>query len=92
MKNEDYRDRAIRLIRKTDNPVAPLLLHSFENGVEKMAQMIAPLCSEEQSNLYRERLLKDFSDEELERMSGDPNFILALLAMVKQSTIDFIKP
>jgi hypothetical protein len=90
MNAKEYKDFVIKLCEKTNNPLAPIILHKFENDVEKMASLVlVPLCKEDKTNTLSERLLKDFSNEELKTVSSDPNFLLALLAIVKESTIMF---
>ena len=88
---KDYKEKTINLIKKTNSSVAPLALHSFESGVERFAKVIAPMCDQSSTHIFQNRLLKDFSDEELNTISKSPEFILAILSMAKQSTIDFIE-
>ena len=49
------------------------------------------MCDESSTHIFQNRLLKDFSDEELNTISKSPEFILAILSMAKQSIIDFIE-
>lgn len=83
----------IRVIKKTQNPVAHLAIHNLANGIEQVAKVIAHTCDKEKVTSIQDRLLKDFTDAELDeqKLAYTPEYLLALLALTKGALINYIK-
>lgn len=85
-------DKKLAVIERTKNILASEQLDKLSEGLYVGKNLFLQLTTEEQTNIMAERLVKDFSTEELEnrRLSADPAFILALLAILMISLQDFI--
>lgn len=87
---ERYKAMTIELIRKTNNPVTPIALQGLMDGIESTAKCIAPNCKRENVDALSARLLKDFSDDELNNQVGkSPEFLLVLLAHTKETALRY---
>lgn len=83
-------DLMIGLIKRTGNPVAPLIMNELANAIEHARGLFPNRdMSEERVKGYQERLLKDFPEEELSQIAATPEFITAMMVMVKTSLIGF---
>lgn len=90
IQRQRYKDLVINQIKKTDCPVAPIAFQNLFNGIDQVGKIIAHLCDKEKALLMQDRLMKDFSNEELDGIIGEsPELLLSLLAMVKESSIRF---
>ncbi len=76
------------LMERTDNPVAPIIMQNLATAINSAGVLFD--CTNEAVMACQERLLKDFPDNpELNQLSSSPEFITALLIMLKTSIIRF---
>lgn len=84
----------IEIIKRTGNPVAPLIMNELYNKAESFSNVLILEAKNngrtgEQLQDVSVRLLQDFTDPELENLCGKPEFILSLLVMLKSSLIRY---
>lgn len=88
----DIRKLMTSAIERTENPVAPIIMQEAYSAVNKLAKLMTPIAeSQAEVEIYSERLLREFSDAELNKIGGDPAFVIALCALLTQSLIEFAK-
>ena len=76
-------------IEKTGNPLAPVLLQEAFGRVEQIGTMLAPICDQQKVEVYSQRLMGSWTDEELNAITAEPEFIMALAGMLSESLIRF---
>src|SRR6266404_3282174 len=64
--------------------------HNFQNGVEQSVKVLVPTSDQSKVSNLINRLLKDFTNEELKEIAKSPEFIIATLTITKQSIIKFV--
>jgi len=75
------------MIEATGNPVAPMIVQDLYNAL-CTTRHIFP-CSKADVVACEERLMKDFTDEEINVLSIQPEFITALAILLKASLVRF---
>ncbi len=85
----DIRDFCIALIKRTKNPIMPINVQTLADGIASVSSVMVGLTTKEQVERFQERLLKEFPDEEINRVNHDPAFIVALLSMLQRSMVNF---
>jgi len=85
-------DKKTAVIRRTKNILAPECLNKLMEGVMLGKDIFAPLTTSAEALAMLDRLLKDFTEEEMDdyRVSADPAIIMALIALLKNAVEDFI--
>jgi hypothetical protein len=82
----------IQLIERFDSPLAPIQVQSTYAAIQSLGPTLAGNANEAETQALAERLMKDFSDEEMERISGSPELVLALMGVLQQSLVDLTRP
>lgn len=85
------KERVVHLIEITQNPMAPIHLQELYIACMRVGQMLTVLTDRATATELQNRLLLDFSNEELNELSSKPEFIIALSACLVASIEGFIR-
>ena len=77
----------VRLIERTNNPFAPVILQETHNNANRLADMLRPEADQAKAEAYLERLLAHFEDDE--EFSSDPAFILCVCGMLMEAIVTY---
>lgn len=79
-------------IERIQNPLAPLIFQDAYSVLDRLAKMLSSHADEETVNGHVDAFLKGFglSDEELNKLSCDPNFAMALCGLLTQSLVGIV--
>lgn len=83
----DIRRAFADIIRKYENPVAPLALQGVYSAIQNLAPILASKASQPETEYLGDRLMSTFNEEELERISGTPEFAIALMGMLSETLV-----
>lgn len=80
------------LIEATNDSLAPVKLQSAHGAVNSVSRMLAkmPGASEEQANEIMNKLASNWTEQEIEVISSEPNFIIALAGMLTVALENFV--
>lgn len=81
----DIKRAWIRLIEKYADPFAPVKLQEAFGSLERLGTMLAPGCDQTKVQGYSDRLMGSWTEKELNSVSRDPEFIMALAGMLSTS-------
>lgn len=81
----------IKLIERTKDATVPLKVEALANAIDNLAPLLATLCNREDVEDFRDRLLTDFTEEELERIGSDPAFLIAILGNARVALERFVR-
>jgi hypothetical protein len=77
-------------IRKTENPLAPMIIQDAYGAVDRLAKMlVAGKLDRSLVEAHKIELLSAFTDDELKAYSKRPEFLLALCAMLITALMDY---
>ncbi len=85
-------EAVLAVMDRTRNPVSSIMLQQLVDGLAIGQRLFVPLSTEDKTAEYVQRLLKDFSDEELDadRVCADPSFIVALHLLLRKAAEKFV--
>lgn len=72
-------------IEATNDPLTPIKIQAAFSAATQLGQLLTPLSSEQAVHRVTKRLLKDFTDAELD--VANPALIIALSALLTEATI-----
>jgi hypothetical protein len=84
------KDRQIALIERTKNPLAPIIMQNVADATEQFGGMLGSVTTQEKVDEVVARLLKDFPNDH-DPIFASPEFCMALSAMLKNSSILFVR-
>lgn len=89
----DIKKAWAKLIEQSENPLMPLILQEAYGKVDKLGQAMAAKASRAKVSEYWEKLTSAWpeEDDELEEISGDPEFIIALAGMLCESLREYVR-
>lgn len=74
-------------IQITGNPLAPVLMQEAYSRTEQLGELLVPCADRDKAAEYLKRLTIDFTDEEFNKIAGEPEFIIALASMLSTSLV-----
>lgn len=80
----------IQLIKKTENPIAPLAFNDAFNGCDRVARILVPFGSNTKVEEITSKLLQSFPDND-DAFARDPNFIISLCSLLSQSLVEYAR-
>jgi len=88
----DIKKAWVHLIEHSGNPLMPFILQEAYGKVDKLGQAMAARASKAKVSEYWEMLTSAWEDDdELEEISGDPEFIIALAGMLCESLRGYVR-
>lgn len=84
------KDIFIGLIEKTNDPTAPVIINKVFENCERLAKMLVPFGNNAEVQKMTDKLLQAFSKTD-DSFAHDPNFIIALCALLVQSIIEYAR-
>jgi hypothetical protein len=88
----DFKRAFVKLIERTEDPMAPIKLQEAHKYVDLAAKMLVNTVDKDEVRTYKDALLSFWPDEgELEAICGKPAFIIAVSAILVQSLIEYAK-
>lgn len=77
------------IITKTGDPLMPLRLLETYNSMIRLTESLIKDCELKKSQEILTKLMSVYTDEEFNKLSVDPNYIHALMVMLKCSLIEY---
>lgn len=81
----DIRKATANAIERTGDPTAPIKLQEAHKYAASVGKMLAPMCNQLEVQSVSQRLLKDFSDAELDK--ANPALVMALCGCLVEALI-----
>jgi hypothetical protein len=78
----DIEQMWVGLIEHTQDPLAPIKVQMTAGALVALGKMLGGISNHGKCTEYTERLLKDFPDEELNRIACEPDWALTLASML----------
>jgi len=87
----DMRRKFAAAIEATQDPLAPIVLNQLYSSTERVGRMFASNdgVNKEEVLQYTARLLKNFPDRKIDKISATPEFIIALCGMLSSALIGY---
>lgn len=85
----NIKEKFIGGIEATGNALAPILLQEAYSRVGAVARMFVPMSDKNKVTDILARLMKDFSDGELDYLPASTEFIIALSGMYNQALVEY---
>jgi hypothetical protein len=75
------------LIERTEHPLAPIIVQEAYTNTDRLGRMLgsSPNTDKNKARAYMEKLLSNWTDEELNRICSEPEFVAALASMLCDS-------
>lgn len=70
-----------------EHPLAGIILDQAYGKVNQLGKMLSAKVDKAMVHEYTKRLMEGFSDEELNRIAGKPEFVVAVASMLSESLI-----
>lgn len=85
MSGFDIHNAFANAIKATGDPLAPIKLQNAHANVTAVGKMLVPLSTANQARVISERLLKDFTDTELDK--PNPTLVIVLCNLLCEAMI-----
>lgn len=78
-------------IQATENPLAPFILQDVHNDLARLGKLLTPLGNLDRVNEIADMLLSKWDEEAQNKISSDPNFLIALAGMLSEAVVSFTR-
>lgn len=85
----DIKRKFIAAIEVTGDPMAPVALQEAYSSICRIAKIIAGSTNEGAVQNIATRLLQDFPNNEINDLSSQPQFIVALCGLLAQALVSY---
>lgn len=80
-----------KAIEATNNPLAPIILQEAYGRANQVGAMLSCVASKAEVQSIADRLLKDYSDVEIDKLCATPEFIIALCGLLTNALLAYAR-